>query len=311
MTKRLTFDGHRRADAAALCAEPPGPRPTKDAKAAAEPVVKQLEAFRRDDFDTAFTFASEEIRAQFDRPGFETMVRRGYPEIARSTFAAVTKTELRSDGLAYVTVKIRGSQRPGHRGAVRAGVAERVEDQRGGHAARRRRDLMPPPPRGEGEVGAHGLRLHAGAAGLPPGGARLARRERAGRSQGPRLRLLARRRRGGQPPARVAAHAPQGGLRGHGLAGRVRRPRRLDHGVDHPLRGDVARGQPAAAEPQRPQHAGPHADEARHPGPARPASRPHPDRGGHLVPGLLRARTRAATWPISRPARCWTATTTC
>ncbi len=80
-----------------------------DAKSAAEPVVKQLEAFRRDDFDTAFTFASGMIRAQFDRQAFETMVRRGYPEIARSTFAAVTRTELESPGLAYVTVKIRGA----------------------------------------------------------------------------------------------------------------------------------------------------------------------------------------------------------
>jgi hypothetical protein len=62
-----------------------------DPKAAAEPVVKQLEAFRRGDFDTAFTFASGMIQTQFDRQAFETMVRRGYPEIARSTFAAVTK----------------------------------------------------------------------------------------------------------------------------------------------------------------------------------------------------------------------------
>jgi Domain of unknown function (DUF4864) len=80
-----------------------------DARTAAAPVVKQLEAFRRGDFDTAFTFASGMIHALFDRPGFETMVRRGYPEIAHSTFAAVTKTELESEGLAYVTVRIRGA----------------------------------------------------------------------------------------------------------------------------------------------------------------------------------------------------------
>ena len=80
-----------------------------DPKTAAVPVMKQLEAFRRDDFDTAFTFASQTIRAQFDRPSFETMVRRGYPEIARSAFAAVVKTELPSEGVAYVTVKIRGA----------------------------------------------------------------------------------------------------------------------------------------------------------------------------------------------------------
>jgi hypothetical protein len=92
-----------------LCAGAAWAQAEKDAKAAADPVVKQLEAFRRDDYDTAYTFASEEIRAQFDRRGFETMVRRGYPEIASSTFALVTKTELRSEDLAYVTIKIRGS----------------------------------------------------------------------------------------------------------------------------------------------------------------------------------------------------------
>ncbi len=79
-----------------------------DARSAAEPVVQQLEAFRRDDYDTAFTFASAEIQTRFDRQGFEVMVRRGYPEIARSTFAAVTRTDLAPDGAAYVTVKIRG-----------------------------------------------------------------------------------------------------------------------------------------------------------------------------------------------------------
>ena len=80
-----------------------------DPKTVSVPVMKQLEAFRRDDFDTAFTFASGAIGAQFDRPSFETMVRRGYPEIARSAIAAVVKTELPSDGVAYVTVKIRGA----------------------------------------------------------------------------------------------------------------------------------------------------------------------------------------------------------
>jgi hypothetical protein len=84
-------------------------QPDPDAEAAGRVVVQQLEAFRRDDFDTAFTFASGAIRAQFDRPSFETMVRRGYPEIARSAFAAVVKTELPSEGVAYVTVKIRGA----------------------------------------------------------------------------------------------------------------------------------------------------------------------------------------------------------
>src|ERR1051325_723933 len=104
-TARLAF-----ALALLLCAGAAGAPFAKSApKTAAGPGLKQLEAFRRDDFDTAFTFASQTIRAQFDRPSFETMVRRGYPEIARSTFAAVTKTELPSEGVAYVTVKIRGA----------------------------------------------------------------------------------------------------------------------------------------------------------------------------------------------------------
>jgi hypothetical protein len=80
-----------------------------DVKAAAEPVVKQLEAFRRDDNDTAYTFASEEIRLQFDRLRFEVMVRSGYPEIARSTVATVTGTELQPEGRAYVAVRIVGA----------------------------------------------------------------------------------------------------------------------------------------------------------------------------------------------------------
>ena len=91
-----------------LCASVVAQADKTNPKSAAEPVVKQLEAFRRGDFDTAFTFASGMIKAQFDRQAFETMVRGGYPEIARSTFAAVTKTELEAPGLAYVTVKIRG-----------------------------------------------------------------------------------------------------------------------------------------------------------------------------------------------------------
>ena len=92
-----------------LCASAWAQADKTNPKSAAEPVVKQLEAFRRNDFDTALTFASGMIKAQFDRQAFEAMVRRGYPEIARSTFAAVTKTELESPGLAYVTVKIRGA----------------------------------------------------------------------------------------------------------------------------------------------------------------------------------------------------------
>ena len=78
-------------------------------KEAMEPPLKQLEAFRRGDFDTAYTFASAEIKEQFDREAFEQMVRSGYPEIARSTSATVGKSILAPDGTVYVTLKIRGS----------------------------------------------------------------------------------------------------------------------------------------------------------------------------------------------------------
>ena len=86
-------------------AQPAKPAP----KEAMEPPMKQLEAFRRGDFDTAYTFASAEIKEQFDREAFEQMVKGGYPEIARSTSATVAQSILAPDGTVYVTLKIRGS----------------------------------------------------------------------------------------------------------------------------------------------------------------------------------------------------------
>jgi Domain of unknown function (DUF4864) len=93
-----------------LSAAPAAAQADKEsAQAAAAPVIEQLEAFRRDDYDAAYTFASEEIRLQFDRLRFEVMVKSGYPEIAQSTLADVLGTELRPEGLAYVAVRIRGA----------------------------------------------------------------------------------------------------------------------------------------------------------------------------------------------------------
>ena len=44
----------------------------------------QLEAFLKDDFDTAFTFASPSIRSMFQSPqNFGQMVQRGYPMVWR------------------------------------------------------------------------------------------------------------------------------------------------------------------------------------------------------------------------------------
>jgi hypothetical protein len=93
-----------------LAASPILAQATKEsAEAAAEPVVRQLEAFRREDYDAAYAFASEEIRLRFDRLHFEVMVRSGYPEIAQSTLADVLDTELQPGGRAYVKVRIRGA----------------------------------------------------------------------------------------------------------------------------------------------------------------------------------------------------------
>jgi hypothetical protein len=79
------------------------------AKAVAEPITKQLEAFRRDDYDVAYTFASAEVQQVFDRQAFERMVKGAYPEIAHSTFAFVARTEAGPDGHVLAHVKIQGA----------------------------------------------------------------------------------------------------------------------------------------------------------------------------------------------------------
>ena len=78
-------------------------------KAAIEPIMKQLEAFRQNDYDAAYLFASAEIRQMFDRQTFERMVTGAYPEIARSTFALVARTELRPDGHVDILVRVKGA----------------------------------------------------------------------------------------------------------------------------------------------------------------------------------------------------------
>lgn len=47
-------------------------------------IRKQLEAFRKDDYQAAYKFAAESIKAQFPVDAFERMVRVGYPLIAKS-----------------------------------------------------------------------------------------------------------------------------------------------------------------------------------------------------------------------------------
>jgi hypothetical protein len=80
-----------------------------DAEAAGRVVMQQLDAFRRDDFDAAFGFASEEIHQLFDRPRFEAMVRTGYPEIARSISAFIDRATRGPGGRLYLLVRVRGA----------------------------------------------------------------------------------------------------------------------------------------------------------------------------------------------------------
>jgi hypothetical protein len=89
-------------------AQAPAPG-ASEVQVAAEPVMKQLDAFRRGDFAAAYAFASAEIRQRFDRAHFEEMVRSGYPEIARSVFAVVADGERAPNGNVYLVLKIRGA----------------------------------------------------------------------------------------------------------------------------------------------------------------------------------------------------------
>ncbi|MBI2554855.1 MAG: DUF4864 domain-containing protein, partial [Candidatus Rokubacteria bacterium] len=76
---------------------------------AREVILRQLAAFRVDDYRAAYSFASEEIQSLFDLPAFERMVKGGYPQIARSTDAWVTETNLAPNGRLYVGLRIRGA----------------------------------------------------------------------------------------------------------------------------------------------------------------------------------------------------------
>ena len=79
-----------------------------DAQAAGRVVLQQLEAFRHDDFATAYTFASVNVRQMFDRAGFEQMVRGGYPEIAHSASATIDGSRRGDAGEIYLFIRVLG-----------------------------------------------------------------------------------------------------------------------------------------------------------------------------------------------------------
>jgi hypothetical protein len=71
--------------------------------------LRQLDAFRHDDFDAAYGFASTDIRQMFDRQAFERMVRGGYPEIARSVSGVVTDGRVEPGRPAWLSLTIQGA----------------------------------------------------------------------------------------------------------------------------------------------------------------------------------------------------------
>ncbi len=119
--------------AASLAAEP--------ADAAARVVLDQLDAFKRGDFEGAYTYASRAIRDQFDRREFEAMVRASYPEIARPASASVDHSERGADGTVFLFVRVWGAN--GHRvDAVYEVVAEAGGWRINGVVTRRRDDMI-------------------------------------------------------------------------------------------------------------------------------------------------------------------------
>jgi hypothetical protein len=109
--------------AALLLPGPAAGQRDPDTEAAGRVVMQQLDAFRRDDFDTAYGLASAEIHQLFDRSRFEQMVRGGYPEIARSASALIDGSERGPAGQLYLFLRIRGAN-----GRVVEAVYEMVRD---------------------------------------------------------------------------------------------------------------------------------------------------------------------------------------
>lgn len=72
-------------------------------------IRRQMLAFNQDDYPTAYTFASESIRRRFSKERFETMVKSGYPQIAKSHLVSFGEITLSGDKQAAVaTVHVTG-----------------------------------------------------------------------------------------------------------------------------------------------------------------------------------------------------------
>jgi hypothetical protein len=87
-------------------------------------VLEQLDAFRRGDWATAYTYASSAIQARFGLEAFRQMVASGYAPIARSARATVARAELVEAGHGFVEVRVEGAN-----GESVDAVYELVEEQ--------------------------------------------------------------------------------------------------------------------------------------------------------------------------------------
>jgi hypothetical protein len=89
-------------------------------------IRSQIEAFQRDDFATAFTFASPVIQGMFGNPdNFGAMVRQGYPMVHRPAEVTFDALEERG-GRTYQRVILRDAQ-----GAYHAAEYEMIQNQSG------------------------------------------------------------------------------------------------------------------------------------------------------------------------------------
>ena len=71
-------------------------------------VLDQLDAFRRDDWAAAYTYASSAIQSRFGLEAFRQMVTSGYAEIARSLRATVSHVEMIDADHGFVQVRVDG-----------------------------------------------------------------------------------------------------------------------------------------------------------------------------------------------------------
>ena len=75
-------------------------------------IQQQMAAFNKEDYATAITFAAESIRERFTKERFETMVRSGYPQIAKSHLVSFGEITLSKDNqAALATVHVTGKDR--------------------------------------------------------------------------------------------------------------------------------------------------------------------------------------------------------